>query len=250
MKRVLSLVVLLCAIPTVNGCTSGDDDDDDGGFLDILADPFGGVFVVFNDGASGQAFGSFFTAATPEPPPFGFAPEPDECLLDADSAEPEYEATWADLGEQITVSGGSTTITALRDSGFGISYGGFIETPMDQGIDYTIANSGSETFPADTLVRMRLPGIPVFTASPPLVAGEALDLEFNVTGADAVVLEVQSNGDLGYTCFVRDDGSFTIPAEVTAAVGSGGTYSLGGAASGRIVEIGDREAIFLFVSNE
>lgn len=125
----------------------------------------------------------------------------------------------------------STSSIAIPATGVGSWAASGLELAADG--DYALTNSGGPDLPAGTIAQLHTPKQPVLlgvATPPPITPGTPLDLTFTTpTGASTVIIEVTGGSGasaVDYLCDSKDDGTFTIPAEVTSAAGAGATYTI------------------------
>ena len=225
-------VLLAAGALTAAGCT-GDDGGGGGGRVTVDPETLGGFVIVGAAPDAALLFGEFYsdvtyTPSTPEP----FVLETtDECVEDPDDDEIEQTNTYLDVGPEISATAGDFTLIAARDTSDGITYGTFASVTTVAGAEYTVSVAGAGDVAAGSIGTISVPTLAAFTGggeAPPIVPGEDLELEFTPeTGADFVVINLGDfDGTVSFTCVVEDDGAFTVPAAITAVLGSNGDIDL------------------------
>ena len=223
MKRILGLMVAsLAAMSMVAGCTGGEDEAGSGGSIE--SDNYGGLIVLATGGASGGfALAEFYTAVSPAGQIIEIPGPSNECELDvADS----FTFTYSDVGNSVTFASGASTLTAVKSTAGGAifySTPGIVAGNYPTDATYDIGVTGG-----DSIGSLYVPNAVTLDGSPSTVAGEPLDITYSInTGADVITIAVSNlAGTVNYVCYSSDDGAYTIPAEVTTAVGAGADISV------------------------
>lgn len=230
MRTRISLVVCSLGLAGVlAACTGG---GGGGGGFTITAGNVSG-FVVVGAGADfalGQAV--FYSGvATGDPnESFTLEFETDDCELPI--AEPgtanEVTFNYLDVGSTVTFEGGTLTIVANRDTSDGIVYFNFASPGDPNAANWTVTNSGTPTVPAGTIANVEVPTALEYAGAGSLTPGQPEEVTWTgATGANYVSIEVYDvNDEFVYSCAPKNDGAFTIPAEVTTAAGTGGYFDI------------------------
>ena len=202
---------------------------------------FGGV-VFLTSGPSGSIADAIFVKAmTPESQGvFDFADG--TCQLPGSSILSTASVpTFADAGASVAFTSGATTITALKSTSFGISYG-VSGAPVVPDTDWTVSAAGGPDVAAGTLASFHLPAPITLTNAPVLTPGQPAEVTFTANvGAEAILLSISGNDGFA-SCYSNDDGAFTIPGTVTAAVGSNASVSVSAVNLG-LVNVGGRQVL-------
>lgn len=241
MKRTKVLVIAVSLVAA--GCTGGDDDD--GGGNSLTVDELGGFVGVSAGASGGSLFGAFYSDVTVTPDPGRITIGPtDECELDEDS-NPTVTVTTLDVGTDIRAESGSTTIVAVRSTGgTTVFYEGEIDTAAPVA-EYTIrvAGNASADVDAGTLTTIRVP-TDVTLGAYTIVPGQPLELTFTGgEGASVVILDLEDfDFSVSYSCAIEPDGSFTVPAEITTAIGVDGDV-FASAATEKLVRFNGRKVL-------
>jgi hypothetical protein len=192
------------------------------GSCGLTLDPYGGYAMVVVSGAGGTAVGQFASAISPDDPVT--IPDANDTCGQGDFLGGRT-LTILDVGSALTFTSSTTQLVAVRDSSG--SYSGSLTGTLPVDADYDVAISGAGGVPGGALGTVHVPAAIAFT-QPPIVPGQELPLTF--TGGDGAqvvtVFATSANGSIRYACAVKPDGSFTLPADVTAAIGSGGSIVL------------------------
>lgn len=225
MKRILGLAVATLALTgTVVGCTGGEDEGGSGG--SISSDNYGGFVFLLTGGASGgYAIAEFYSAVSPLGQTIEIPGPSNECELDV---EDSYSFTYEDVGDSVTFASGAAALTAVQTSaGGGLYYvtNGIVAGNYPTDATYDIGVTGG-----DSIGSLYVPNPVTLDGSPTIVPGQALDITYSIdTGADVILVTVDDgtvSPTTSYSCYSSDDGAFTIPAEVTTAVGAGGAITV------------------------
>ena len=236
MRSRLWIVIAGCGLVAGGalGCSGGKSGGGGGGSITLTLD--GGV--VFLAANSSQRFASaeFYSSVSPAPTPFTLEFGTDTCELSTTSTSGNPTVTSRSVGSTVSFTSGATTIVATKDTSSGITYGVFEGIGAPLGADYTVAVSGTAGIAAGTIGTLHVPLAAVLTGTPTLTPGSPSDIVFTPnTGADYVTVQVSNAGDtVSYSCNSKDDGSFTIPANVTSAVGATGQVSVQSIKFGKI----------------
>lgn len=225
MKRLLVSATVLAAI--VAGCTGGDDGT--GGGITVDPSEYGGFALILSitgAGTVGQA--QFFSAVSGVTEPFTVEFGTDECVADTTGGG-GGTFTDLDVGASATFETGANQLVMLRDTSGGISYDGFVSTAFPTDAAYTLSVVGTGAIPAQTVGSVLMPSILVPTVGT-LTPGEPLEVTWTGgDGASFVVINVDdgsTNPTVSYSCNVANDGSFSIPGDVTTAVGANGSVTV------------------------
>lgn len=228
MKTRLWIVFAGCAAVAAGafGCSGGSKSSGGGGSITLTLT--GGVVLLAANASQVFANAEFYSNVTPAPAPFTLQFGTDTCELVNTSTSGNPTVTDLNVGSTVTFVSGATTLVAMKDTTSGISYGLFQAASVPLGADYTIAVSGTGAIAAGTIGTVRVPMIPTLSGTPTLTPGSPANISFTAnTGADYITVDVaSSDGSVDYICNSKDDGTFTIPADVTTAVGAGADVSL------------------------
>lgn len=222
MRTRLWIVVAGCAAVAAGafGCSGGSKSSGGGS---ITLTPTGGVVLFAASASQVFARAEFYSNVTPAPAPFTLEFGTDTCELVNTSTSGNPTVTDLSVGSTVTFASGAATLVAMKDTTSGITYGFFQTMTVPLGADYTIAVSGTGAIAAGTIGTVHVPRVPTLSGTPTLTPGSPANISFTAnTGADYITVNVaSSDGSVEYACNSKDDGSFTIPADVTTAVGAG-----------------------------
>lgn len=219
--KVMKVVFASVGIAAAAGCSGG---DGGGGETNVveLAD-FGGSVAVGAGSGTGIVSAVFFTdvTITPDPGPIRVGPT-DECVFNGPN--PTQAATYLDVGDDVTATSGASTVVAVKNTSGGIYYYG--EGTGEADGTFEIAVAGTDEVAAGQIASIRVPPPMVQPSSLTLVPGEPLEVTWTPTDSDVVEFTLHAaDFSVRYDCSAEDDGAFTIPADVTTAIGAGGTVS-------------------------
>lgn len=230
-NRICLVACALVSVAAAAACTGGDDGGGGGGSVNLRIGDIGGFVLV----AAGSQ-GGFGNAALYDEVVVGNPDEVveiafgnDECI--PPTADTEITYSYLDAGASMTAVSGSFSVPMLKDTTDGITYGGFVSGAAPSGTDWTVSNSGSGAVPAGTIVSVYVPTKLEYSGTGQITTpGTAQEVEWTgAAGANYVSVTVfDSNDEQVYECRPANDGSFTIPAQVTTAAGAGGTFEISG----------------------
>lgn len=233
MKNRIGLVAgALASITMAAACTGGGGDGGGSGSLTFRAGDVGGfVFIAAGD-AGAQGGGAFYSGVATGDPNETVTIEygTDDCVIpEADTGTAgDITFNYLDVGASLTGVSGAFTLTMAKDTSDGIQYSGFQPGAAPANADWTVSNSGSGAVPAGTIATVHVPTAVVDGGNGDIVSGSAQEITWT-GGESANIFSINvsdSNGDVVYECSPANDGSFTLPIEVTTAAGAGGTYDL------------------------
>lgn len=233
-NRVLLAGLMLLGV----GCSAGSGGGGGGGVA-LTTDEYGGYVRV----GGGDVFGTgddYITLSAGFVSDFTVTPDPGTITIGAtDGCElyelppdppPPISQTCFDVGDVRATSNAVTVISGEQDSD--CLYENELLGVLAGNTTWTITVGGSAEIEAGAEVgEISVPQSQSATlvGTPTIVPGEPLDLEWNETNSDIVYLFVTQpwstpaiSGPIAYTCAAKDDGSFTVPAAITQAVGSSG----------------------------
>jgi len=108
-----------------------------------------------------------------------------------------------------------------------------------------VSAAGGAFIPAGSFASLRLPKVLTNVVQPTITAGQTATFTWTPTGADSMIVSLYNQARGGaVVCYPADSGSFTVPADVTTAAGSGGWSTLV-AFDASVVTVGGRD-ILLF----
>lgn len=225
MKFVASLLAA-AAVACTTGCTGGDGGGGGGGTQVITVADYGGFIAVEASEGSAYLSAVFFSdlSVTPDPGPIRIGAT-DECVLEEDTGNPTVSVTFLDVGADVTATSGANTIVAVKDTSGGIFYSGDGTGDVDMTYDISVAGSGDVA--AGQIASIYVPPPMVQPSSLTIVPGTPLNITWTPTGSDVVEIYLEDfDFTVSYQCSVEDDGSFTVPGDVTTAIGADGDVYL------------------------
>jgi hypothetical protein len=210
------------------------------GSCGLTLDPYGGYAMLVVSGAGASGVGQFVSAISPDDPVT--IPDANDSCGQGDFLGGRT-LTILGVGSALTFTSGTSQLVAIEDTAG--SYSGTLAGSAPTDADYDVAISGAGAVPAGILGSLHVPA-PIGFVQPPIVPGQDLDLTF--TGGDGAqvvtVFATSANRSIRYACAAKPDGAFALPADVTAAIGSGGSIVLQ-AEDRKRVELQGRDVLLL-----
>ncbi len=221
-------VVAVSAALFGGGCQGGDDEEAGGG--GVTLETYGGIVVLAAGPDGATAYGAFFSRYEPFEPVL-IPGATDTCVqgtLEGGDDGDDADFTYLDVGSEMTAASGTVDVDAARSNDFGLLYIGTSDETFPWDADYVVSISGSAAADRGPIGTVRVPAPAELEGAPEVVPGEPLALAFTRhVGADWIDVVVTSDDEETiWSCRSKDDGSFTLPADVTESVGAGASIEL------------------------
>ena len=208
---------LLFLVLSVGGCS---EEASDGGspLLELSVSETIGQLTLQAEGTDAGASGVFYSSWSPDRT-LHFGPF-DECFPLWTGTDTVVEMN---VGPEITFSYGGSLLsaTATVTTGGGYYNGYSADGPFPTGVEYTVSIPGAGTVDAVSF-GLFAPGAVSPAPLPTIVPGEPFEIEFNEgSGADWIRISVSdSSGGNAHACLAEDDGSFTVPGDISELIGA------------------------------